>query len=152
MARAFIRLWLGIDRATARPTEADGGSPTGRHRVFMLTPGDFLDPFSRMSCNRCNRGNICNQFNRAFTPWRLELEGSRMQIRCILENAMALRCRSCALATSRGICSLHPSHAKTAQILTVRTGALVSRARVLHIRSRVAKSLRGFRHQDPSHP
>jgi len=36
--------------------------------------------------------------------------GSRMQIRCILENAMALRCRSCALATSRGICSLHPSH------------------------------------------
>jgi hypothetical protein len=73
------------------------------------------------------------------------------QIRCILENAMALRCRSCSLATSRGICSLHPSHAKTAQILTVRTGALVSRARVLHIRSRVAKSLRGFRHQDPSH-
>jgi hypothetical protein len=59
--------------------------------------------------------------------------GSRMKIRRILENAMALRCRSCALATSRGICSLHPSHAKTAQILTVRTGTLVSRARVLHI-------------------
>ena len=37
------------------------------------------------------------------------------------------------------------------EILTVRTGALVSRARVLHIRSRVAGALRGFRHQDPSH-
>ena len=45
VARAFIRLWLGVDRATARPTEADGGSPRPQSLHSCSHQATF-DPFN----------------------------------------------------------------------------------------------------------